>query len=159
MHSPPIYASLLLLFWFGLVFLGLVLLFFSFPFFFFGGGGNGWQGLNPRCVCVMLLTAPAATCSMWPTAPPQPPTPPHILLLHISGHPPSSAGSPHSICASCLPQTVWRSWKGLMNPNMSRSPNQHTVLAATTKKSQLVVLQYLHVDFYDRGPLTSFILT
>lgn len=69
-------------------FLGLIL----FLFFFNFSGKDGWRGLNPRCVCVMLPTVPAATCSLWPTAPP------HILLLHVSGHPPSSAGSPQHLC-------------------------------------------------------------
>lgn len=61
---------------------------------------------------------------------------------------------PHSICASCLPLTGLQYERAGMTLNMSCSPNQHTVLPVGEKKERkLVVLQHLHVDFYDRSTL------
>lgn len=103
MHSPPIYASLL----FSLFTLFSWLIGFLFP------GEDGVTEFDR--VCVMLLTQPAATRWLWNTAPlhcpssnPHPPPPPPYFWT-----PSIIRWLPHSICASYLPLTVWKSWKGL----------------------------------------------
>lgn len=102
---PPIYAPLLLC---------LLTLFYWFIDFLFSGEDRVAES---DCVCVMLLTQPAATCLLWNTAPhplhcpsPNPHPPPPCFWT-----PSIIRWLPHSICFSYLPLTVWKSWKGLMS--------------------------------------------
>jgi len=149
MHSPSISASLLDSF----LSLGLFL------FFVHDSGKYGWQGLNPRSVCVMLLTVPAATCSLWPTAPP------HILLLHVSGHPSivrwlPTASVPH-VCLWLDHSMTELEWS--LTRNMSRSPNQHTVLPVNkvnllSYSIFLRIFWLIYAVSHSWGPRTYFIL-
>lgn len=122
-----------------LSFLGLIFLFFILH------DSGKYRGAGGCCVCVMLLTVLAATCSLWPTATP------HILLLvlHVSGSTLHRPLAPHSICASCLPMTGLQYERAGKEPALQYEPQPKPTYCTASKLSNFDVLQHLHEDFYD----------
>lgn len=144
MHSPPISASLLFIYLFTFLFR------FGFFFFHFSGkrtGGRGWiHAVSVWCFWRCLLQH--AHCG-----PPHPLTSSSSMFLDTLHRP----LAPHSICASCLPLTGLQYERAGMDSDSQYElqPKPAYCTASYKKKtkqktkSKLVVLQHLHVDFYD----------
>lgn len=141
LRFPPGFLFCFLFFVF--CFLGFIYLFI----FHFSGGESGRQGLNPRCV--LCDASDGACCNM-------------LTVAHCTpSHPPPSCFWTPSIVrwlpTASVPHVChWLDYsmkelEWTLTLNMSCSPNQHTVLPV--EKSKLVVLQHLHVDFYDHSIL------